>query len=618
MLKFVGLPMKVWPICYSVRKACDVMQNKNAKKGNKTQPKEKKFIYKDNMKVSEVAQGLDLSPAALIKKLINLGIMSNVNQVLDRDVVELLVDDQGYKFEVEKITDLTRYDEIEIKEDPKNLVSRPPIVTVMGHVDHGKTTLLDTIRKTRVAQGEAGGITQHIGAYQVKRKGSVITFIDTPGHAAFTEMRARGAKVTDIVILVVAADDGVMPQTIEAIDHARAAKVPLIVAVNKIDKPTANPERVITALSERGVLAEAWGGDVPFVNVSALKNQGIDELLDVVELVAEIGELKANPNRLAIGTVIESRLDRGRGPVATIIIEQGTLKVGDNFVIGTTFGRIRTIHDDLGRLQKQAKPSQPVEITGLNDVPMAGDMLMVFPDERTARQISEERAHREREDQLKGQRRTLDSLFGDMEAAEKELNLIIKVDVQGSTEALTGLLEKINIEGFHCNIVRSNVGAITENDIILAEASNAIVIGFNVRPTAAVRTLAEEKGIEIRLYSVIYKVQEDIIAALEGMLEPELEEQIIGQAEVRDTFRISKVGTIAGCYVTDGVIERDSLVRVIRDSIVVYQGKLSSLKRFKDDARSVRAGYECGIGIQNYDDIKVGDIIEASKMKEVE
>lgn len=610
--------MKVWPICYSVRKACDVMQNKNAKKGNKTQPKEKKFIYKDNMKVSEVAQGLDLSPAALIKKLINLGIMSNVNQVLDRDVVELLVDDQGYKFEVEKITDLTRYDEIEIKEDPKNLVSRPPIVTVMGHVDHGKTTLLDTIRKTRVAQGEAGGITQHIGAYQVKRKGSVITFIDTPGHAAFTEMRARGAKVTDIVILVVAADDGVMPQTIEAIDHARAAKVPLIVAVNKIDKPTANPERVMTALSERGVLAEAWGGDVPFVNVSALKNQGIDELLDVVELVAEIGELKANPNRLAIGTVIESRLDRGRGPVATIIVEQGTLKVGDNFVIGTTFGRIRTIHDDLGRLQKQAKPSQPVEITGLNDVPMAGDMLMVFPDERTARQISEERAHREREDQLKGQRRTLDSLFGDMEAAEKELNLIIKVDVQGSTEALTGLLEKINIEGFHCNIVRSNVGAITENDIILAEASNAIVIGFNVRPTAAVRTLAEEKGIEIRLYSVIYKVQEDIIAALEGMLEPELEEQIIGQAEVRDTFRISKVGTIAGCYVTDGVIERDSLVRVIRDSIVVYQGKLSSLKRFKDDARSVRAGYECGIGIQNYDDIKVGDIIEASKMKEVE
>jgi len=594
------------------------MQNKNAKKGNKTQPKEKKFIYKDNMKVSEVAQGLDLSPAALIKKLINLGIMSNVNQVLDRDVVELLVDDQGYKFEVEKITDLTRYDEIEIKEDPKNLVSRPPIVTVMGHVDHGKTTLLDTIRKTRVAQGEAGGITQHIGAYQVKRKGSVITFIDTPGHAAFTEMRARGAKVTDIVILVVAADDGVMPQTIEAIDHARAAKVPLIVAVNKIDKPTANPDRVMTALSERGVLAEAWGGDVPFVNVSALKNQGIDELLDVVELVAEIGELKANPNRLAIGTVIESRLDRGRGPVATIIVEQGTLKVGDNFVIGTTFGRIRTIHDDLGRLQKQAKPSQPVEITGLNDVPMAGDMLMVFPDERTARQISEERAHREREDQLKGQRRTLDSLFGDMEAAEKELNLIIKVDVQGSTEALTGLLEKINIEGFHCNIVRSNVGAITENDIILAEASNAIVIGFNVRPTAAVRTLAEEKGIEIRLYSVIYKVQEDIIAALEGMLEPELEEQIIGQAEVRDTFRISKVGTIAGCYVTDGVIERDSLVRVIRDSIVVYQGKLSSLKRFKDDARSVRAGYECGIGIQNYDDIKVGDIIEASKMKEVE
>jgi translation initiation factor IF-2 len=594
------------------------MQKKNTKRVNKSQPKEKKFIYKDNMKLSEVAEGLDISSAALIKKLINLGIMSNVNQVLERDVVELIVDDYGYTFEVEKITDLTRYDEIEIKEDPKDLVSRPAIVTVMCHVDHGKTTLLDTIRKTRVAQGEAGGITQHIGAYQVKRKGSVITFIDTPGHAAFTEMRARGAKVTDIVILVVAADDGVMPQTIEAIDHAKAAKVPLIVAVNKIDKPTANPERVMTALSERGVLAEVWGGDVPFVNVSALKNQGIDDLLDVVELVAEIAELKANPNRLAIGTVIESRLDRGRGPVATIIIEQGTLKVGDNFVIGTTFGRIRTIHDDLGRQQKQAKPSQPVEITGLNDVPMAGDMLMVFPDERTARQIAEERAYRERENQLKGKRRTLDSLFGDMEAAEKELNLIIKADVQGSTEALTGLLEKIDIEGFHCNIIRSNVGAITENDIILAEASNAIVIGFNVRPTAAVRALAEEKGIEIRLYSVIYKVQEDIIAALEGMLEPEMEEQIIGQAEVRNIFKISKIGTIAGCYVTDGVIERDSLVRVIRDSIVVYEGKLSSLKRFKDDARSVRAGYECGIGIQNYNDIKVGDIIEASKMKEVE
>jgi translation initiation factor IF-2 len=594
------------------------MQKKNTKRVNKSQPKEKKFIYKDNMKLSEVAEGLDISSAALIKKLINLGIMSNVNQVLERDVVELIVDDYGYTFEVEKITDLTRYDEIEINEDPKDLVSRPAIVTVMGHVDHGKTTLLDTIRKTRVAQGEAGGITQHIGAYQVKRKGSVITFIDTPGHAAFTEMRARGAKVTDIVILVVAADDGVMPQTIEAIDHAKAAKVPLIVAVNKIDKPTANPERVMTALSERGVLAEVWGGDVPFVNVSALKNQGIDDLLDVVELVAEIAELKANPNRLAIGTVIESRLDRGRGPVATIIIEQGTLKVGDNFVIGTTFGRIRTIHDDLGRQQKQAKPSQPVEITGLNDVPMAGDMLMVFPDERTARQIAEERAYRERENQLKGKRRTLDSLFGDMEAAEKELNLIIKADVQGSTEALTGLLEKIDIEGFHCNIIRSNVGAITENDIILAEASNAIVIGFNVRPTAAVRALAEEKGIEIRLYSVIYKVQEDIIAALEGMLEPEMEEQIIGQAEVRNIFKISKIGTIAGCYVTDGVIERDSLVRVIRDSIVVYEGKLSSLKRFKDDARSVRAGYECGIGIQNYNDIKVGDIIEASKMKEVE
>lgn len=593
------------------------MQNKNQKRGSKPQPKDKKFIYKDQMNVSDVAKGLDVSPATLIKKLITLGIMSNVNQILDREIVELLVDDFGFTFEIEKVTDITRYDEIEIEEDPASLVKRPPIVTVMGHVDHGKTTLLDSIRKARVAQGEAGGITQHIGAYQVKRKGSVITFIDTPGHAAFTEMRARGAKVTDIVILVVAADDGVMPQTVEAIDHAKAAKVPLIVAINKMDKPSANPERVMTALSERGVMAEAWGGDVPFVQVSALKHQGIDELLDVIELVSEIEELKANPNRLAVGSVIESRLDRGRGPVATIIVEHGTLKVGDNFVIGSTFGRIRTIHDDLGRLVKQATPSQPVEITGLNDVPMAGDMLMVFPDEKTARQIAEERQHREREGQLKGQKRTLDSMFGDMAAAEKELNLIIKVDVQGSTEALGGLLEKINIQGFHVNIVRSNVGAITENDIILAEASNAIIIGFNVRPTAAVRSLAEEKGIEIRLYSVIYKVQEDIIAALQGMLEPEFEEKVIGQAEVRDIFKISKVGTIAGCFVTDGTIERDSLVRVIRESIVVYEGKLASLKRFKDDVKSVRSGYECGISIVNYNDIKVGDIIEASKMKEV-
>lgn len=593
------------------------MQNKNQKRGSKPQPKDKKFIYKDQMNVSDVAKGLDVSPATLIKKLITLGIMSNVNQILDREIVELLVDDFGFTFEIEKVTDITRYDEIEIEEDPASLVKRPPIVTVMGHVDHGKTTLLDSIRKARVAQGEAGGITQHIGAYQVKRKGSVITFIDTPGHAAFTQMRARGAKVTDIVILVVAADDGVMPQTVEAIDHAKAAKVPLIVAINKMDKPSANPERVMTALSERGVMAEAWGGDVPFVQVSALKHQGIDELLDVIELVSEIEELKANPNRLAVGSVIESRLDRGRGPVATIIVEHGTLKVGDNFVIGSTFGRIRTIHDDLGRLVKQATPSQPVEITGLNDVPMAGDMLMVFPDEKTARQIAEERQHREREGQLKGQKRTLDSMFGDMAAAEKELNLIIKVDVQGSTEALGGLLEKINIQGFHVNIVRSNVGAITENDIILAEASNAIIIGFNVRPTAAVRSLAEEKGIEIRLYSVIYKVQEDIIAALQGMLEPEFEEKVIGQAEVRDIFKISKVGTIAGCFVTDGTIERDSLVRVIRESIVVYEGKLASLKRFKDDVKSVRSGYECGISIVNYNDIKVGDIIEASKMKEV-
>jgi translation initiation factor IF-2 len=488
----------------------------------------------------------------------------------------------------------------------------------MGHVDHGKTTLLDTIRKTRVASGEAGGITQHIGAYQIKRKDRKITFIDTPGHAAFTEMRARGAKVTDIVILVVAADDGVMPQTVEAIDHAKAAGVPIIVAVNKIDKPTANPELVMTELSERGVQSESWGGNVPFVEISALKNQGINELLDIVELLADLEDYKANPNRKAIGTVVEARLDRGRGPVATIIVETGTLNIGDNFVVGSTYGKVRTLNDDLKRSIKSAYPSQPVEVTGLQDVPAAGDRLMVFEDEKKVKQIALERSSEERETTLRVKPKSLDSLLGDIAAAEKELNLIIRADVQGSIEALSGLLEKINIQGFHVNIIRSQVGAITENDVILAEASQSIIIGFNVRPTADVRNLAQDKGIEIRLYNVIYKVQEDIEAALKGMLAPVFEEVVIGQAEIREIFKSSKVGTIAGCYVTDGVIERNSLVRVLRNQIVVYEGKLASLKRFKDDVKEVKTGYECGLSIANFNDIKVGDVIEASKSKEVE
>lgn len=583
------------------------------------QPKKEKILeYVPEMTVGEIAESLGVSPAVLIKQLITLGIMANVNQVLDREVVDLIVGELGYKIVEKQETTDKVLEEVEILEDPKNLKPRPPIVTVMGHVDHGKTTLLDTIRAARVAEGEAGGITQHIGAYQVKKNGSLITFIDTPGHAAFTEMRARGAQVTDIVILVVAADDGVMPQTLEAVDHAKAAKVPLVVAVNKIDKPHAQPDRVMQELAEHEVMPEAWGGDVPFVNISALKNEGIDELLEVVQLVAELEELKANPNRDAVGSVIEARLDKGRGAVATIIVEHGTLKVGDNFVVGNTYGKVRTIHNDLRKQVKKATPSQPVEITGLDDVPQAGDRLIVLEDEKEARTIAEKRAEEEREGALKATTKSLDMLLGDMEAAEKELNLIIKVDVQGSIEALSGILSKIDIEGFHVNIIRSTVGAISETDIILAEAADAIVIGFNVRPSAAVRNLAEEKGVEIRLYSVIYKVQEDIIAALEGMLEPELEERIIGQAEVRELFKASKVGTIAGCFVTDGVIERDSLVRVIRDSIVIYEGELASLKRFKDDVKQVKNGYECGLSIKNYNDIKIGDIIEASKMKEVE
>jgi len=583
------------------------------------QEENKVFIYKNDMTVADVAQGLNISNAAMIKKLMSQGLMATVTQVIDRDTIEVIAIDEGYEVQDEVITDVTRFDEIEIVDDPKDLVKRPPIVTVMGHVDHGKTTLLDTIRKSRVVEGEAGGITQHIGAYQVVRNGEKITFIDTPGHAAFTEMRARGAKVTDIVILVVGADDGVMPQTIEALDHARAAKVPIIVAVNKIDRPSANPDRVMTELSERGLVPEAWGGDTPFVQVSALKNLNIDELLDVIQLLSEINEFKANPNRLARGTVIEASLDKGRGSVATLIVETGTLKVGDYIVIGNTYGKIRTMTDDLGNRFDEAGPSQPVEVTGLNEVPQAGDIFMAFKDEKMTRSIAADRQSRQKETELKQmKKRSLDSLLGEIEEETKELNIIIKGDVQGSIEALRGMLEKIDIKGFHVNVVRHSVGAITENDVTLASASDAIIIGFNVRPTAAVKRVADTEGVEIRLYSIIYRIQEDIEAALKGMLEPEFEEIVTGQAEVRETYKISKVGTIAGCMVTDGIIKRDALVRVLRDGIVVYEGKLASLKRFKDDAKEVRNGFECGLSIENFNDIKVGDVIEASQLKEIE
>lgn len=589
-----------------------------------SRPKEVKsmpkvLIYRPEMTVSDIASELYLANAVLIKKLMGLGIMTSVNQILDRDTVELIALDLGIELKDEVITDLTRYDEMEIVDDPKDLVKRSPIITIMGHVDHGKTTLLDSIRKSRVAPGEAGGITQHIGAYQVEHQGEKITFIDTPGHAAFTEMRARGAKVTDIVILVVAADDGVKPQTIEALQHAKASGVPIIVAINKIDKPQANPDNVMSELSSHDLSPEKWGGKTPYVEVSALKKIGIDELLDVILLLAEIEDLKANPNRPARGTVIEASLDKGRGPVATVIVENGTLRIGDIIVIGNTFGRIRTMNDDLKRRFTEALPGTPVEITGLDEVPHAGDIFMVFTDEKVARQTSQARSAKERETISKQQKATsLESMFGAQDDGQKVLNIVLKGDVQGSIEALKGMLEKIDIEGFHANIVRSGVGAISENDIQLASASKAIVMGFNVRPTAAVKSLADTMGVEIRLYNVVYRITEDIEKALKGMLEPVFEEIVTGQAEVRQLFTFSKIGTIAGSYVTDGSIKRDAKVTVIREGVVVYKGKLSSLKRGKDDVKEVRQGFEFGLSIENYNDLKVGDIIEASVEREVE
>ncbi|HBT59412.1 MAG TPA: translation initiation factor IF-2 [Acholeplasmataceae bacterium] len=581
--------------------------------------KGKTIIYKPSMKVSEVAESLGISNAEVIKKLMQLGVMTSVNQSIDRDTIELVALDMGFEIQDEVVTDITRFDEMKFEDDEKDLIKRAPIVTVMGHVDHGKTTLLDTIRHSRVVQGEAGGITQHIGAYQVERNGEKITFIDTPGHAAFTEMRARGAKVTDITVLVVAADDGVMPQTVEAIHHAQAANVPIIVAVNKMDKPSANPDHVMTELSNYNLLPEQWGGKTPYVEVSALKGKGIDTLLDVIQLVSEIEDYKANPNRLATGTVVEARLDKGRGVVATMIVANGTLKVGDNIVCGNTYGKIRTMNDDTKKRLTEAIPSQPVEITGLFDMPEAGDIFVSIVDERQARQIAEERQARQREGELQKQKKaSLNTMFAEAEAGQKELILIIKGDTQGSIEALKGSLEKINVEGLHVNVIRSSVGAITESDVSLASASNAIIIGFNVRPTSAVRENAKQQGVEIRLYNIIYKAIEEIEAALNGMLEPEFEEVVTGQAVVRDVFKISKVGTIAGCYVTDGNIERNSLVRVLRDGVVVYEGKMASLKRFKDDVKEVRQGFECGISVENFNDIKEGDIIEASVEKEVE
>ena len=607
--------------------------NKKGKKGRQQQEKKppvpaRKFRelpevleYTEGMNVVDIAKKIYREPAEIIKKLFMMGVMVNQNQPLDKDTIELLATDYGIepqeKVQID-IADIDKFFEPE-EQNKENLVSRPPVVTIMGHVDHGKTTLLDTLRHSRVTSGEAGGITQHIGAYQIDIDGKPITFLDTPGHAAFTSMRARGASITDITILVVAADDGVMPQTVEAINHAKAAKVPIIVAVNKIDKPGANPQHVMQELSEYELIPEAWGGDTIFVEISAKFGQNIEELLEMILLVAEVEDLKADPSQRAIGTVIEARLDKGKGPVATLLVQQGTLHVGDPIVVGNTFGRVRVMTNDLGRRDKTAGPATPVEITGLNDVPQAGDRFVTFEDEKTARAAGEERAKRAvMEQRASSSRVTLDNLFESLKEGElKEVNVIIKADVQGSAEALGASLKKIDVEGVRVNIVHSAVGAVNESDVTLAAASNAIIIGFNVRPTPQAKQQAEAEEVDIRLHRIIYKAIEEIETAMKGMLDPEFEEKITGQMIVRETYKVSKVGTIAGCYVTEGSIRRDSGVRVIRDGIVIYEGKLASLKRFKDDVKEVKLGFECGAMIEKFNDVKVDDVIEGYVMEEV-
>ncbi|NSR58681.1 translation initiation factor IF-2 [Enterococcus faecalis] len=608
--------------------------NKKGKKGKHQQESAKPAVparkfrelpdvleYTEGMNVADIAKKIHREPAEIIKKLFMMGVMVNQNQALDKDTIELLAVDYGMepqeKVQVD-IADIDKFFEPEAVVE-ENLTTRPPVVTIMGHVDHGKTTLLDTLRHSRVTSGEAGGITQHIGAYQLDIDGKPITFLDTPGHAAFTSMRARGASITDITILVVAADDGVMPQTIEAINHAKAAKVPIIVAVNKIDKPGANPDHVKQELSEHELIPEEWGGDTIFVNISAKFNQNIDELLENILLIAEVEDLKADPTQKAIGTVIEARLDKGKGPVATLLVQQGTLHVGDPIVVGNTYGRVRVMTNDMGRRDKEAGPATPVEITGLNDVPQAGDRFVVFEDEKKARQAGEERAKRALLEQRSASSRvTLDNLFESLKEGElKEVNIIVKADVQGSAEAVSASLQKIDVEGVRVKIVHAAVGAINESDVTLAAASNAVIIGFNVRPTPQAKQQAEQEEVDIRLHRIIYKALEEIETAMKGLLDPEFEEKITGQMTVRELYKVSKVGTIAGCYVTEGFIRRDSGVRVIRDGIVIYEGKLASLKRFKDDVKEVKLGFECGAMIENFNDLRVDDAIEGFIMEEI-
>ena len=618
--------MNVWQNIINTIKIKRVRQKKKQLQSNFPTKKDEKevkdgvIVYEEGITVGELAEKIGQTPANVIKVLFLLGMMVTINSSLTDEQVELICLEYGFDTEKHVEVSEVNFEELEVQDDEKDLVPRCPVVTIMGHVDHGKTTLLDTIRKSAIVEGEFGGITQHIGAYQVDVNGKKVTFLDTPGHEAFTAMRARGAQVTDIVIIVVAADDGVMPQTKEAIDHAKAANVPIVVAINKIDKEGADPERIKGEMAEQGLLPEEWGGDTVYCEISAKKGIGIDELLETLTVVAELADLKANPNRYAYGSVVEGKLDKGRGPVATLLVSNGTLRAGDPIVVGTCYGRVRQMLDDRGKIIKEALPATPVEITGLNDVPVAGDKFMVFESEKQARSVGEARLRAKQDkERSTGAALSLDDLFSQIKEGEIiDLNIIVKADVQGTAEAVKASLEKIDVEGVRVNVIRSTAGGISESDVLLASASNAIIYGFNVRPNAKVRQKAEEEGIEIRLHNIIYKMVEEIETAMKGMLAPEVQEVITGQAEIRQVIRISKIGNIAGCYVTDGYIRRNCGVRLIRDGVVVYEGKLASLKRFQDDVKEVQSGFECGLSIENYNDIKEGDIVEGYIMEEVE
>ncbi|MCI9433865.1 MAG: translation initiation factor IF-2 [Bacilli bacterium] len=596
----------------------EMYKNKEKLMTNNPTNNENVVLYSDDMTVGKLADLLNVPSTELVKKLFLLGIMATVNNNITFETAELLVVDYNKELKREETADVTNFEEYEIIDNEADLVKRAPVVTIMGHVDHGKTTLLDTIRKTNVADGEAGGITQAISAYQVMYNDEKITFIDTPGHAAFTEMRARGAGITDIVIIIVAADDGVMPQTKEAIDHAKAANVPIIVAINKIDKPGANPEKVMTELSDYGLIPDTWGGDTLYNQISAKNNVGIDSLLENILLIADMQSYKANPKRYAIGTVIESRLDKQVGPVVTILVQNGTLRLGDPIVVGTSYGKVRTLKNDKNEEIIEAIPSTPVEITGLNETPMAGDKFMSFETEKQARNIGETRKTNSRLAQNhKASAVTLEDLFSKIKDGAKEINVIVKADVNGSSEAVKNALEKLNVEDVKVNVIRSSVGAITESDIVLAKASQAIIIGFNVRPNNKLKDYANDNNVEIRLYNIIYKVVEEMEAAMKGMLDPVLEEKVLGTAEIRKIFKFSRVGSIAGSYVNDGIIKSNAKARIIRDSIVIYDGNINSLQREKDSVKEVKKGLECGITIENYNDLKEGDIIEAYEIVEV-